>query len=75
MSPVPSNWTPLIFTEAASAVAVAAFVALLTVVPAITEDNVDPLTVIASASKVPSTSTSPLISMLDASICPTLIFA
>ena len=75
MFPVPSNATLLIFTEAASAVAVAAFVALSTVVPTITEDNVDPLTVIASASKVPSISTFPLISILDAAICPARIFA
>jgi hypothetical protein len=34
------------------------------VVPAITEANVDPFTVIASASKVPSISTSPDISKL-----------
>ena len=48
----------------------AAFVEFVTVVPVITSAKLVPLTVIASASKVPSTSTSPDISKLVASISP-----
>ena len=51
----------------------AAVVALVTVVPAITEANVLPLTVIASASSVPSISASPEIARLAAVISSTVI--
>ena len=51
-------------------VALVALVAFVTVVPAITVANAVPFTVIASASNVPSTSTSPEISKLGAVILP-----
>ena len=54
-------------------VATEAVVELVTVVPWITDDKEDPFTVIASASNVPSISTSPLISKLVASISPPVL--
>ena len=54
-------------------VVVAANVAFATVVPAITLAKLEPLTVIASASKVPSISASPLMSKLVASTSPATV--
>ena len=54
-------------------VTVAASVAFATVVPAITLDKAVPLTVTASASNVPSTSTSPDISKLVNTEVPTAV--
>jgi hypothetical protein len=51
----------------------AEFVAFVTVVPAMTVANAVPLTVIASASNVPSTSTLPEKSPVAASISPLMV--
>ena len=61
-------------SAAVTLVAIDALVALVTVTPAICVSNAVPLTVIASASNVPSISALPEISKLAATTSPTVIF-
>ena len=59
--------------DSSAAVILVALVAVVTVSPAICVSNAVPLTVIASASSVPSISASPEISKLAATTSPTVI--